>query len=357
MRLALIQAARGLGRTTPNPPVGCVLVRDGQVVGQGFHARAGEAHAEVLALRGAGERARGATAYVTLEPCSHFGRTPPCADALIAAGVARVVVAALDPNPQVAGRGVQRLREVGIEVTVGVGQPEALRQQSGFRSLMTRGRPWVVYKYAMTLDGKVAAAGEANGPVTSAAARQRVMQWRDELDAVAVGAGTVLTDDPALTVRGVPGGRDPRPVLFDRSGRTPVGARALRAGSVLVTAPGTETGRYEAAGAAVIRAETLPEALTGLGGLHLSTLLLEGGPTLASALFGAGLVDEVRALIAPRLLGAGLPPLRLPERGMAAATPLRDPHTELLGPDLLISGLINDIPRLELSRPGAAGEP
>ncbi|WP_104991559.1 bifunctional diaminohydroxyphosphoribosylaminopyrimidine deaminase/5-amino-6-(5-phosphoribosylamino)uracil reductase RibD [Deinococcus sp. NW-56] len=346
MALALAEAARGLGRTAPNPAVGCVLVQAGEVVGRGFHPRAGDPHAEVFALREAGERATGATAYVTLEPCSHFGRTPPCADALIAAGVGRVVVAALDPNPQVAGRGVARLRGARIPVTVGVGEAEALRQQSGFRSLVTRGRPWVTYKYAMTLDGKVAAAGEANGAVTSAPARARVMRWRNEADAIAVGIGTVLADDPRLTTRGVEGGRDPRPVIFDPRARTPLAARALRPGTILVTAPEADTRALEDRGAHVLRVTGLPDALHQLGRLNLSSLLLEGGPTLASALFAAGLIDEVRALVAPKLLGAGLSPLSGPARSMAHAAALRDPHIESLGPDVLISGLLNDIPRL-----------
>ncbi|MCD0159039.1 bifunctional diaminohydroxyphosphoribosylaminopyrimidine deaminase/5-amino-6-(5-phosphoribosylamino)uracil reductase RibD, partial [Deinococcus sp. 6GRE01] len=196
MTLALAEAARGLGRTAPNPPVGCVIVQGDELVGRGFHPRAGEPHAEVFALRDAGERARGATAYVTLEPCSHHGRTPPCAEALIVAGLRRVVVAALDPNPLVAGRGVQKLRDAGIEVTVGVLEPEAVRQQAGFRSLIVRGRPWVVAKYAMTLDGKVAAPNEGNGAVSGPEARERTMRWRDELDAIAVGRGTLGLDNP-----------------------------------------------------------------------------------------------------------------------------------------------------------------
>ncbi|TDE86443.1 bifunctional diaminohydroxyphosphoribosylaminopyrimidine deaminase/5-amino-6-(5-phosphoribosylamino)uracil reductase RibD [Deinococcus sp. S9] len=349
MDQALAQAAYGLGRTAPNPPVGCVIVRGGEVVGRGFHPRAGEPHAEVFALREAGERARGATAYVTLEPCSHFGRTPPCAEALIRAGVARVVVAALDPNPQVAGRGVARLRAAGLHVTVGVGEEAAVQQQAGFRSLITRGRPWVVYKYAMTLDGKVAALGEGNGAVTSAPARARVMRWRNELDAIAVGSGTLLADDPALTTRGVPGGRDPRPILFDRRARTPVAARALRPGTIVVTAPETNADHLEAAGAVLLRATSLPEALRGLGELNISSLLLEGGPRLASAFFADGLIDEVRALIAPRLLGAGLPPLDGPARPLAQAQILRDPQGEFLGPDLLVTGRLNEIPRLHLA--------
>ncbi|PNY82863.1 bifunctional diaminohydroxyphosphoribosylaminopyrimidine deaminase/5-amino-6-(5-phosphoribosylamino)uracil reductase RibD [Deinococcus koreensis] len=346
MALALAEAARGLGRTAPNPPVGCLIVRGREVVGCGFHPKAGEPHAEVFALREAGVRARGATAYVTLEPCSHHGRTPPCAEALIAAGVARVVVAALDPNPRVSGQGVRRLRDAGIDVALGVLEDLATRQQAGFRSLITRGRPWVVAKYAMTLDGKVAAAGEGNGSVSSEAARARVMGWRNELDAIAVGSGTVLADDPALTVRGVDGGRNPRPVVFDRTGRLPPGARALRPETVLVTAPTTHAAACEDSGMTVVRADDLPGALGALGSLNLSSLLLEGGPTLLSAFFAAGLVDEVRVFLAPKLLGAGLSPLTTPLRAMSDARALEDVTVEPLGPDVLVTGYLSPIPRL-----------
>ncbi|MFC6749231.1 bifunctional diaminohydroxyphosphoribosylaminopyrimidine deaminase/5-amino-6-(5-phosphoribosylamino)uracil reductase RibD [Deinococcus aquaticus] len=285
-----------------------MIVQGDELVGRGFHPRAGEPHAEVFALRDAGEQARGGTAYVTLEPCSHHGRTPPCADALIAAGVRRVVVAALDPNPLVAGRGVQKLREAGIEITVGVLEAQAKRQQAGFRSLIVRGRPWVVAKYAMTLDGKVAAPGEGNGAVSGPEARERTMRWRDELDAVAVGSGTIDLDDPALTTRGVTGGRDPRPVVFDRRAASDSQARAWRDDAVLVTAPDADVAAHEAAGIKVQRAASLPDALSGLAGLGVSSVLLEGGPTLLSAFFAQGLVDEVRVFIAPKLLGAGLSP-------------------------------------------------
>jgi diaminohydroxyphosphoribosylaminopyrimidine deaminase/5-amino-6-(5-phosphoribosylamino)uracil reductase len=346
MRLALREAARGQATAAPNPPVGCVIVRGGEVVGRGFHERAGEPHAEVLALRGAGERARGATAYVTLEPCVHTGRTPPCTDALIAAGVARVVIAALDPDPRVAGQGAARLRAAGVDVTLGVLEAEAARQQAGFRMRVTAGRPWVTYKYAMTLDGRVAAAGEGRGTVTSAPAWARVMTWRAEVDAVAVGSGTILADNPCLTVRGLEGGRDPRAVIFDRSGQVPPTARALRPGSVLVTAPATNPQPYEDLGMTVLRAGSLPGALRALGDLGLNTLLLEGGPTLATAFFAAGLVDEVRTLVAPKVLGAGLAPLALAPRPMAQAHELRDLQIEVLDPDLLVSGLIRPVPRL-----------
>lgn len=336
MALALAEAARGLGRTSPNPPVGCVIVSGAAIVGRGFHPRAGEPHAEVFALRNAGERARGAAVYVTLEPCSHYGRTPPCADALIAAGVARVVVAAGDPNPQVNGQGLAKLRAAGLEVTTGVLEAAAVRQQAGFRSRILRGRPHVIYKYAMTLDGKVAAAGEANGGVSGPAARARVMQWRNETDAIAVGVGTLLTDDPQLSTRGIAGGRDPRPVIFDRQGRTPLTARALRQSAVIVTDPDTDASALAAAGATILPAATLAEALRGLHDLNVSTLLLEGGPTLASAFAAAGLIDEVRAFIAPKLLGAGLSPLAGPARLMANAEGLEVYAVESVGDDILI---------------------
>lgn len=338
MALALAQAQQGVGRTSPNPPVGCVIVRDGVVVGRGFHPKAGEPHAEVFALRGAGERARGATAYVTLEPCSHYGRTPPCADALIAAGVSRVVVAAGDPNPQVNGRGLAKLRAAGITVETGVLEAEAVRQQAGFRSLVTRGRPYVIYKYAMTLDGKTAAHGEGNGPVSGPEARARVMGWRNECDAIAVGARTALLDDPQLSTRGIDGGRDPRPVLFDPTGHIPAHARAMREGAVLVLQEGCRSPLEGDPRVTVIRPHSLPDALKQLATLGMATLLLEGGATLASAFFRAGLIDEVRVFIAPKLLGAGLSPLLGPMRSLHAAQGLDVWNVERVGDDVLVTG-------------------
>ena len=350
MRLALELAARGLGRTAPNPPVGCVLVKGGvAAVGSGFHAKAGEPHAEVFALREAGTRSEGATAYVTLEPCAHHGRTPPCADALIAAGVERVVVAVLDPNPLVAGSGVTRLRAAGLEVCWGVLEHEAVRQQAGFRSLIVRGRPWVVYKAAMTLDGKVAALSGASRWVSGAPARALVHRWRNEFDAVAVGSGTVLADDPHLGTRDVPGGRDARLVIFDRRGRTPLAARAIRPDSILITSSTTLTSAYEHSGVTVLHAENEVEALTGLGQLGISTVLLEGGPTLAGALLSAGLIDEVRVFIAPKLLGAGLTPLSAPfATSLDEAHPLQNVQVSCVSQDVLIQGYLHEIPHLEI---------
>ncbi len=348
MHLALQLAARGLGRTAPNPPVGCVLVQSGTVVGQGFHARAGEPHAEVLALRDAGQAAKGATAYVTLEPCAHYGRTPPCADALIAAGVRRVVIAALDPNPAVAGAGLTSLRDAGLEVCWGVLEQNAVRQQAGFRSLIGRGRPWVVYKTAMTLDGKVATASGASRWVSSDAARALVHRWRDRVDAVAVGSGTVLADDPHLGTRDVAAGRDARPVIFDRRARTPLGARVVRPESILVTSKTASAAAFEHMGVTVVRAADEAEALAALGQLGVSTVLLESGPTLAGALLSAGLIDEVRTFVAPKLLGAGLSPLSAPPTvSMNEAQLLQGVQVESVGQDILIRGYLSEIPRLE----------
>lgn len=348
MRRALEQAALGLGRTSPNPPVGCVLVRDGVEVGRGYHSRAGELHAEAVVLHEARDAARGATAYVTLEPCSHHGRTPPCAAALVQAGVKRVVVAALDPDPRVAGRGVAYLEAAGVDVSFGLLEEDALRQQAGFRSLVTRGRPWVVYKTAMTLDGKVATTSGNSRWVSGEAARGLVHRWRNEHDAVAVGSGTVLADDPHLTTRGVPGGRDARPVVFDRRGRTPLSAQLVRTGSILVTHPDVDEAPYVARGMAVIKAGELTDALHALGKLNISSVLLEGGAALAGAFLQGGLVDEVRWFVAPKLLGAGLPPLSAPtpER-MTEAKNLQNVCTRQIGEDLLVCGDLTAIPRLE----------
>jgi diaminohydroxyphosphoribosylaminopyrimidine deaminase / 5-amino-6-(5-phosphoribosylamino)uracil reductase len=349
MGQGLALARQGLGRTAPNPPVGCVLVRQGVVVGRGFHPKAGEPHAEVFALREAGEQARGATAYVTLEPCSHQGRTPPCADALIAAGVARVVVAALDPNPLVAGQGLSRLAAAGIAVRTGVLEEQALAQQAGFRSRVARGRPWVIYKYAMTLDGKIAALNGDSRWVTSEAARALVHLWRDECDAIAVGSGTVLSDDPSLTARTRSAGRDPVRVVFDRRRRVSPTSRSLGQGSVLVTAKhaSQDVAAYQANGVTVLPASSLQDALAGLADLGLDTVLLEGGAGLAGALLEADLIDEVRAFVSPKLLGAGLSPMGQPEvSAMRFARELKHVRVEQVGSDVLICGLLHEIPVL-----------
>lgn len=351
MLRALRLASYGLGQTSPNPPVGCVLVKDNVAVGEGFHAQAGKAHAEVQALNAARELAYGATAYVTLEPCCHYGRTPPCVPALIKAGVRRVVIAALDPNPQVSGGGLQALHKAGIAITIGVHEQRALRQQAGFRSLLRRARPWLIYKAAMTLDGKIATPTGDSQWVSCDAARQLVHLWRSQVDAVAVGSQTVLADDPLLTPRGVSGGRSPRAVIFDRRGRVAPTAKAVREGTVVVTAETKHRAALAAKGAQCILEVEPQGALRALGELGIATLLLEGGAQLASSLLQHGLIDEVRMFIAPKILGAGAPALTGPVvQQMQQALFLHNVSRTLVGDDVLVKGDLSEIPAL------AAGE-
>ena len=315
MRGALDLAQRGWGQTAPNPMVGAVVVRDGAVVGEGFHARYGDDHAEVVALRAAGERARGATLYVTLEPCAHHGKTPPCSDAVIAAGVSRVVVATPDPNPEAAG-GAERLRARGIRVDVGVEENEARELNAAFFHAHASDRPWVVLKLATSLDGAIADATRARGSggdwLTGPDARREVHRMRAGVDAIAVGVGTVLADDPMLTVRDVPPPRiPPRRIVFDSELRTPLGAAVVRGARV---APTTIVARHadharraalEAQGVRVEVHETLHDALRTLKAAEIRSLLVEGGARFAGSLLEQGLVDRLVIFQAPVVLGAG----------------------------------------------------
>ncbi|MFH1815313.1 MAG: bifunctional diaminohydroxyphosphoribosylaminopyrimidine deaminase/5-amino-6-(5-phosphoribosylamino)uracil reductase RibD [Pseudomonadota bacterium] len=318
MARALRLAARGLNTTTPNPRVGCVVVRDGQVVGEGWHVRAGEAHAEVHALQSAGDAARGATAYVTLEPCSHHGRTPPCADALIRAGVVRVVAAMPDPNPLVAGQGLARLAAAGIATTCGVLEHEARELNIGFVSRMTRGRPWVRLKTASTLDGVTALDNGVSQWITGPAARRDGHRWRARACAVLSGIGTVQEDNPSLTVREVPTERQPLRVIVDARlalspaaklfadiDRAPVlvvcasddvpNARALRdAGAELLALP-NDGGKVD-----------LPALLQALGARGINELHAESGHKLNGSLLREGCVDELLMYVAPTVLGRGM---------------------------------------------------
>ena len=325
MARALALAAEGCGATSPNPMVGCVLVRDGEVVGEGHHPRAGEPHAEVFALRAGGERARGATAYVTLEPCNHHGRTPPCTEALLAAGVARVVVAAGDPNPLVAGRGLDRLRAAGVAVTTGVLAAEAHALNEAFERWITTRRPFVTLKLATSLDGRIAARTGASRWITGPAARARVHRMRADADAVLVGSGTALADDPRLTPRGVPGPwRPPLRVVVDSRLRVPPSALAYDpsapGGALVATAlpPDAPAARaLEARGVTVWSLPSadgrvdLPALLDRLGARSpdaVTSVLVEGGGVLAAALLEAGRVDKLVLHMAPLLIGGdGLP--------------------------------------------------
>jgi diaminohydroxyphosphoribosylaminopyrimidine deaminase/5-amino-6-(5-phosphoribosylamino)uracil reductase len=311
MLRALELAARGLATTQPNPRVGCVIVREGRIVGEGWHERAGEAHAEVMALRAAGPTATGATAYVTLEPCSHFGRTPPCADALIAARVACVVFAIEDPNPKVGGGGARRLREAGITVRIGLLAAEAEELNSGYLSRMRRGRPWVRVKLAMSVDGRTALANGVSRWITGAAARADVQQWRARSSAVLTGIGTILADDPRLDVRLAGVGRQPLRVILDSRLRTPPAARVLGApGTALLFTAIDDAARRVALEQQGARIECLSDSqldlnkiLVRLGELEMNEVLVEAGPTLAGAFVSAGLADELLLYVAPVLLG------------------------------------------------------
>jgi diaminohydroxyphosphoribosylaminopyrimidine deaminase/5-amino-6-(5-phosphoribosylamino)uracil reductase len=312
MARALQLAQRGLYTTTPNPRVGCVVVRDGDVVGEGWHERAGEPHAEVLALRAAGDRARGATAYVSLEPCSHHGRTPPCADALIAAGVASVVAAVRDPNPQVAGEGLQRLQAAGVETRCGLLQDEARELNIGFVSRMQRGRPWLRVKVAASLDGRTALRNGTSQWITGPQAREDGHRWRARSCGVMIGIGTLRADDPRLTVRHVQTSRQPLRIVVDRNLELPLSARLLEGGNVLVFAAAEDrekTRLLAQAGAEVVVLPDsggkvdLPRMLDELGRRGLNEILVESGNRLNGALLRAGLVDELVLYFAPHLLG------------------------------------------------------
>jgi len=318
---ALELARGGLGRTSPNPMVGAVLTRDGMVVGEGFHQRAGAAHAEVVALEQAGDAARGAILWVTLEPCCHQGRTGPCTERLLAAGVTEVHVATLDPNPLVHGQGLARLRGAGVSVSLGEHAEEAQLLIRDFTIWVSTGRPAVTLKFAMSLDGKVATAGGDSQWITSAPARARAHRLRAEHDAVMVGSGTVLADDPRLTARQVPAGsRQPLRVIVDSRLRTPPTSRLLATagGPVLIaTVTEAEPARAKAleeAGAEVVTFAAvagrvpLPALLQRLGDRQITSLLVEGGPTLLGSLWSERLGDRVAAFVAPLLVGgAGAP--------------------------------------------------
>ncbi|MDR1424729.1 MAG: bifunctional diaminohydroxyphosphoribosylaminopyrimidine deaminase/5-amino-6-(5-phosphoribosylamino)uracil reductase RibD [Azoarcus sp.] len=312
MARALALAERGLNSTTPNPRVGCVLLRDGQIVGEGWHRRAGEPHAEVLALAAAADAARGATAYVTLEPCSHFGRTPPCADALDKAGIARVVAAMQDPNPRVAGSGLARLRAAGIEVECGLMMEEARELNIGFVSRMTRNRPWVRLKAAATLDGKTALENGASQWITGPVARADGHRWRARACAILTGIGTVKADDPQLTVRDAPCERQPLRILVDAKLEVPPAARILQGAPILIATASTDAPRLRALAASGHRILSLPATgdridlpflLRELAALELNEIHIEAGAGLNGALLAAGCVDELLLYLAPKIVG------------------------------------------------------
>jgi len=312
MARALQLAERGLYTTTPNPRVGCVIVRDGAVVGVGWHERAGGPHAEVAALQAAGERARGATAYVTLEPCHHHGRTPPCDEALIAAGVARVVAAMLDPDPRTAGQGVARLEHAGITTETGVMENAARALNRGFISRVTRGRPWTRMKIAASLDGKTALLNGNSRWITGEAARNDGHHWRARACAVLTGIGTVRDDDPQLTVRAVATPRQPLRVVIDSRLELPLTARILEGGGVLIAcavADEAKAAKLKGKGAEIVVLPNaagkveLPALMLELGRRGINELHVEAGHKLNGSLMNEGCVDELLLYFAPCLIG------------------------------------------------------
>lgn len=363
MRQALDLARRGEGRTAPNPPVGAVVVRGDSVVGRGFHPRAGEPHAEIFALREAGGLAAGSDLYVTLEPCSHYGRTGPCTEAIKKAGVARVFVGVRDPNPQVDGRGLAQLGAAGIKTRCGILEDECRRLIAPFAKMLRTGLPYVILKAAMTLDGQIATSCGDSRWISSEASRQQVHRLRDRVDAVMVGAGTVLKDDPHLTTRLSNGGRDALRVVVDSRLEIPEKARILHLESKAPTllavsthVPPDRIRRYEKNGVQVLRVcgrqgrIDLELLLRELGKMPVQCILLEGGSRLNGLMLQRRLVDRLMVFVAPRLLGGadGLP-LFSGEgvRCMKEALQLEDVRYSFWGPDILIEGEVPDVYRTD----------
>lgn len=355
MGKALALAARGRGRTSPNPMVGAVVVKDGHIIGEGYHARAGTPHAEIHALRQAGVQSRGSTLYVTLEPCCHFGRTPPCTTAIIAAGVQKVVAATRDPNPLVSGHGLQVLRESGLTVCDGVLAREATKLNEVFFKWITTGLPFVVLKTAMTLDGKIATVAGQSQWITGPAARQRVHVLRDTYDAVMVGIGTVLADNPRLTVRLAAAGRNPVRIIVDSEARTPPTAHVIADGAaptIIAVGSAAPTSRVNVLAKAGARIMSIPSTAQGidikelfirLGQEKITSVLVEGGGTLAASVLAAGVVDKVYYFIAPKIIGGVAAPGPVGGAGIVAlarAYQLYDTAVELLDADVLVSGYI-----------------
>ena len=363
MRQALALAIQGQGSVEPNPMVGCVLVRPDlsdnlpKIVGTGYHARYGGDHAEVVALKNAKKQARGATCYVTLEPCCHFGKTPPCCDALIEAGVSRVVTAMADPFPKVAGGGLAKLHAAGVEVTTGVLENESRALNAPYLTRLTKQRPWIIGKWAMTIDGKIATRTGSSYWISSEQSRQRVHRLRARMDAIMVGSRTAMEDNPRLTVR-LPDGetplRTPLRIVFDSAGTlSGVSELALTAKDIpLLLAFGPEATYerrvfWEGKGAEVLtfqapeheqRLILLTEELARRG---ITNLLVEGGGKLLGHLFDLELLDEIYVFIAPKVVGGSTAIIPVGGFGidsMEKAARLEDCHTEMIGPDILVSG-------------------
>ncbi len=356
MRMALEEAEKGRGFTNPNPMVGAVIVRDGKVLSKGYHHRCGEGHAEVEAFRAAGDQdVTGATMYVTLEPCSHYGKTPPCADKIIEKKIGRVVVAALDPNPLVAGNGIRKLQEAGIEVETGLLADESIRLNEIFMHYIVDKDPFVLYKSAMSLDGKIATADGESQWISCEASREEVQQLRHQYMGIMVGSGTVLKDDPRLTCR-IPGGIDPARIVVDSRLRIPTDSVLVRTAKEVTTivactseAPVDKIEVLEDAGVKVLIVGEkdghvdLKDLMEEIGKMKIDSILLEGGGTLADAAFRAGIIDKVQFYIAPEIIGGAA--AKTPVGGIGAgrlsdAAVIENMTVRPVGCDICISGYV-----------------
>lgn len=355
MSRAIELARRGLGHVEPNPMVGCVIVRDGTIVGEGWHQRFGGPHAEIEALAAAGDRARGADVYVTLEPCCHLGKTGPCTKALITAGVARVAIGCQDPNPQVAGNGLAELRTAGVSVETNVLSEQTAELIAPFAKLVTTGRPWVIAKWAITLDGKIASRTGDSQWISNEASRTVVHQLRGRVDAILVGRGTVERDDPQLTAR-PPGARTAMRVVLDSNAQlssTSKMVESIGEAPLLVAvseeAPTECRNRLEACGAEILvlvgsdSTTRIAALLDEMGRRQMTNLLVEGGAQVLGTLLDLSAIDEVHTFIAPKLLGGAEAPSAIASLGLANMTEalqLKNPNVERLGDDVYISGRI-----------------
>ncbi|RKU11049.1 bifunctional diaminohydroxyphosphoribosylaminopyrimidine deaminase/5-amino-6-(5-phosphoribosylamino)uracil reductase RibD [Candidatus Poribacteria bacterium] len=358
MQHALALASKARGRTSPNPMVGAVIVRDGEIVGEGYHQKAGGAHAEIHALNQAEELAEGATMYVTLEPCCHWGRTPPCTDSIIRAKLANVFVAMTDLNPRVAGNGIRQLEAAGISVQVGICEEESRQLNEVFIKYITTQCPFVILKSAISLDGKIATASGESQWITSEASRLKGHEVRAQVDAILVGVGTVIQDDPALTVRLLERqNEDPVRIVVDSRGRTPLGAKVFNpdsnAGALIAVTESAPLKKIEAlksAGADVLTiAEEggrvcLRSLMRELGRREITSVLIEGGGEINAAGLHAGIVDKVMFFVAPKLIGGKDAPSAIEGRGIAClaeAFELSDVKTSQIGADFLIEGYLS----------------
>jgi len=354
MRRALHLAEKGRGRTSPNPMVGAVLVKRGNVVGEGYHARAGEPHAEIVAIKNAGEKAKGATLYLNLEPCTHYGKTPPCAPAVIEAGVRKVVIGIEDPNPLVKGRGVARLKQAGLDVKVGILEKECHRLNEAFCKYIVQHEPFIILKMAATLDGKLATRNGESQWITGETSRRFVHRLRDQVDGVVVGIGTVLKDDPMLTAR-IRGGRNPYRIVFDSRLRIPENAKVVDLSPSKTIVATTEMAsrdkieRLRKKGVQILISDSksgkvdLKASLLKLGEMGMMSLLVEGGSQINGSFLDQGLIDKIFLFLSPRLIGDPLAPGIFSGEGvlhLRETFSITELRTRRMGEDILIEGYL-----------------